>query len=328
LRIDGPADPPIRQGRKSRVLTDLQKRTAEAIVNVFETGRARGDYAKVTVIPGDPGHLTYGRAQTTLASGNLHLLVKAYCETAGATLAAALRRHLPKLATRDESLDRDLRLRRLLEDAGADAVMREVQDAFFDRVYWHPSASAAVALGIVSPLGANVVYDSHIHGSWLRIRDRTDQRHGPVSRIGERAWIAHYVAERREWLATHSITVLHLTVYRMDTFASLIREAAWDLPLPLRIRGVTIDQDTLVDPVPTRVSAQDPRERTLLVQRPPLKGPDVTAVQRALVAAEFRTTVDGRYGKRTATAVRAFQRSKDLVADGITGPATRAALGL
>ena len=310
------------------MLTDLQKRTAEAIVNVFETGRARGDYAKVTIIPGDPGHLTYGRAQTTLASGNLHLLVKAYCETAGAVLAAALRRHLPKLAARDESLDRDLRLRRLLENAGADAVMREVQDAFFDRVYWHPSASAADALGIVSPLGANVVYDSHIHGSWLRIRDRTDQRHGPVSRIGERAWVEHYVAERREWLATHSITVLHLTVYRMDTFASLIREAAWDLPLPLRIRGVTIDLDTLVDPVPTRVSAQDPRERTLLVQRPPLKGPDVTAVQRALVAAGFRITVDGRYGKRTATAVRAFQRSKDLVADGITGPATRAALRL
>ena len=310
------------------MLTDLQKRTAEAIVNVFETGRARGDYAKVTVIPGDPGHLTYGRAQTTLASGNLHLLVKAYCETAGAALAASLRRHLPKLAARDESLDRDLPLRRLLEDAGGDVVMREVQDAFFDRVYWHPSASAADALGIVSALGANVVYDSHIHGSWLRIRDRTDERHGPVSRIGERAWIEHYVAERREWLATHSITVLHLTVYRMDTFASLIRGASWDLPLPLRIRGVTIDEDTLLDPVPTRVSAQDPRERTLLVRRPPLKGPDVEAVQRALVAAGFRTTVDGRYGERTATAVRAFQRSKGLVADGITGPATRAALGL
>jgi peptidoglycan hydrolase-like protein with peptidoglycan-binding domain len=51
-------------------------------------------------------------------------------------------------------------------------------------------------------------------------------------------------------------------------------------------------------------------------------------VQRALVAAGFRTAVDGRYGKRTAEAVRAFQRSKGLVADGITGPATRAALGL
>jgi chitosanase len=319
---------PIRRRRKPPVLTDLQKRTAEAIVNVFETGRARGDYAKVTLIPGDPGHLTYGRAQTTLASGNLHLLVKAYCETAGAALAASLRRHLPKLAARDESLDRDLGLRRLLEDAGGDAVMREVQDAFFDRVYWHPSASAADALGIVSALGANVVYDSHIHGSWLRIRDRTDERHGPVSRIGERAWIEHYVAERREWLATHSITVLHLTVYRMDTFASLIRGASWDLPLPLRIRGVTIDEDTLLDPVPTRVSAQDPRERTLLVRRPPLKGPDVEALQQALVAAGFRTTVDGRYGKRTAEAVRAFQRSKGLVADGISGPATRAALGL
>lgn len=28
-------------------------------------------------MPGDTGHLTYGRAQTTLASGNLYLLLKA-----------------------------------------------------------------------------------------------------------------------------------------------------------------------------------------------------------------------------------------------------------
>ncbi len=65
------------------MLTDLQKRTAQAIVNIFETGRVRGDYAKVTLIPGDPGHLTYGRSQTTLASGNLHLLINA-CAHRGA----------------------------------------------------------------------------------------------------------------------------------------------------------------------------------------------------------------------------------------------------
>jgi chitosanase len=50
------------------MVTDLQKRSAEAIVNVFETGTPRGDYGQVTVVPGDTGHLTYGRSQTTLAS--------------------------------------------------------------------------------------------------------------------------------------------------------------------------------------------------------------------------------------------------------------------
>ena len=53
------------------MLTELQKRAAQAIINVFETGDAQGDYGKVTLMKGDPGHLTYGRSQTTLSSGNL-----------------------------------------------------------------------------------------------------------------------------------------------------------------------------------------------------------------------------------------------------------------
>ena len=55
------------------MLTELQKLTAQAIVNVFETGKARGDYGRVSVMRGDTGHLTYGRSQTTLAIGNLYL---------------------------------------------------------------------------------------------------------------------------------------------------------------------------------------------------------------------------------------------------------------
>jgi chitosanase len=47
------------------MLTDLQTRAAQAIVNVFETGTPRGDYGRVTLLAGDTGHLTYGRSQTT-----------------------------------------------------------------------------------------------------------------------------------------------------------------------------------------------------------------------------------------------------------------------
>lgn len=41
------------------MLTEKQKKAAQAIVNIFETGKVEGDYGKVTLLSGDPGHLTY-----------------------------------------------------------------------------------------------------------------------------------------------------------------------------------------------------------------------------------------------------------------------------
>lgn len=59
-------------------LTPLQKNTAQAIVNIFETGRPFGDYARVSVLAGDAGHLSYGRSQVSLASGMLGELLTEY----------------------------------------------------------------------------------------------------------------------------------------------------------------------------------------------------------------------------------------------------------
>jgi chitosanase len=307
------------------MLTDLQKRTAQAIVNIFETGRVQGEYGKVTLIPGDPGHLTYGRSQTTLASGNLHLLIKDYCETAGAALASRLRRYLPGLAARDTALDTDTTLRGLLEEAGDDPVMCGCQDRFFDRVYWNVAVQRAANTGIASPLGTTVVYDSTIHGAWGIVQARTSERHGNPADVGEEAWVTDYVAERRDWLATHSKPVLHATVYRMDAFQQLIQAGNWVLPLPLRVRGVTIDEEALM-PAAVRVSADE--ARTLMLRRPPMKGADVKAVQHALVAAGYAIKVDGVFGKGTDTAVRQLQEARGLKVDGVVGPATRSALGL
>jgi hypothetical protein len=104
------------------MVTELQKRTAQAIINIFETGRLRGDYGNVTVARNDAGHLTYGRSQTTLASGNLFLLIRAYVDAPGADFAEALRPYLPRLEARDFTLDGDATLRQTLRQAGDDVV--------------------------------------------------------------------------------------------------------------------------------------------------------------------------------------------------------------
>lgn len=310
------------------MFTDIQKRTAQAIVNIFETGSVHGDYGNVTVQRNDAGHLTYGRSQTTLASGNLYLLMKAYCETSGALFAGDLNPYLSRLMARDVGLDNDTMLRTILHDAGGDPVMRDVQNQFFDRVYWNPAAQSAANLNLVEALSTAVVYDSCIHGSWQKIREMTEQALASSSVKGEREWIKKYVEVRKNWLASSPNLLLQRTVYRMDTFRQMITSAQWDLKLPLRVRGVIIERDALEERTPVVASADDNAQRTLHLTTPLMSGKDVETIQVALKKVGIQVDDDGVFGQQTDTAVRAFQRSKGLKPDGVVGPATRAALGL
>jgi chitosanase len=311
--------------------TELQEKTAKAIVNVFETGKIRGDYAAVTLMAGDTGHLTYGRSQTTLASGNLYLLLKAYCEAAGAQFATALNPYLPRLQKIDLSLDQDMTFRGLLRDAGADPVMQTEQDEFFDRAYWSPACRSADNSGIQKPLGTAVVYDSTIQGSWGTIRDQVNAKLGRISaQVPEEKWIQEYVASRRAWLAAKS-ALLAKTVYRMDEFNSLISQGKWNLELPMTVRKLVIDEKALEPdaPLPVRASAVEGKPARLLqLMRPYMTGDDVKELQRALQAQDFSNSQDGVFGPFTDVLVKQFQRKKNMVADGIVGAQTRAELGI
>lgn len=310
----------------STELTDLQRKTAQAIVHVFETGRPVGGYGMVTLLSGDTGHLTYGKLQTTLGSGNLFLLINRYCKSPGAEFAKDFQPYLSRLQDRDTRLDDDLILRKLLRLAGDDPVMRLVQDRFFDDVYWHPAIRAAKAKNITTPLGSAVVFDSVVHGSWLRMRDRTDLQATEEAKADEKAWIGLYLETRRQWLANHHNPIVRKTVYRMDAFSSILKSKNWTLKLPITVRGQLIDESVLDGN--SHASASDDAERLLMVSSPMMQGDEVKVVQTALNAKGESLNVDGIYGHATAAAVRRFQALNGLQVDGIVGFATKSALGL
>jgi len=63
-----------------------------------------------------------------------------------------------------------------------------------------------------------------------------------------------------------------------------------------------------------------------VVLRRGVKGVEVRQVQEALVALGYSTTIDGKFGPATAQAVKSFQASSGLTADGVVGPGTLSAL--
>ena len=308
------------------MVDDLQKATIEAIINIFETGKILGDYGSVTLISGDTGHLTYGRSQTTLASGNLYLLIKDYCEQSG-ELAAQLTPYLARLKACDVSLDGDAGLRSALRQAGSDPIMQDVQDAFFDRIYWLPSSLSAERFGISCALGYALVYDGHVQGAWRRLAEITSAARGTLQILGERAWLSAYIQQRLTWLQTNQNAVLHATAYRMVAFQGLAAQSKWDLALPITVRGRMITAESLQRPA-IRASAESAPPRLLLLETPPLQGDDVGQLQRALSANGVATVQSDVFDQQTSVAVISFQTSKGLKPDGIVGAATRAALGL
>ncbi len=313
-------------------MNDQQKLTAKAIVNIFETGRVSGDYGAVTVLKGDSGHLTYGRSQTTLGSGNLFLLINAYCNRSDAQFGAALKPYLQRLANKDTGLDTEVTLRQSLHEAGADPSMQAEQDRFFNAHYFNPACAAAATRGILTALGEAVVYDSFVQGGWAKVNARVGK---PIGAGGwdEQQWIGAFVDARRAWLLTLA-PPLPNCVYRMDSFKKLIEQDAWELPLPLNVHGVTISEESLkttVFPFVLRAAVVDPADASAPILRlttPYLQGDEVKRLQEALAANDLSNGRDGVFGPFTEALVKKFQESKGMLPDGVVGALTRQALGL
>jgi chitosanase len=310
-------------------MNDLQKRTCQAIVNVFESGSPTGNYGAVTLLKGDPGHLTYGRSQTTLGSGNLYSLIKAYCEAPDAQFGGELRPYLDRLAAKDLTLDVDATLRATLKEAGNDPVMRREQDAFFDRAYYIPAMNHAQSLGLELPLAQTVAYDSAIQGGWGRVSAKVTAACGPLSAtFTERDWTLRYIDARRAFLLALK-DPLPKTVYRMDAFLALAKQDKWDLALPLTVHGATITEASLGEPETpaiVRAAVAEIQKPILRLTTPYTTGSDVVELQKGLNAHGYKNSEDGVFGPFTQVLISQLQQSHGLKADGMVGPQTWALL--
>jgi chitosanase len=310
------------------LLTDTQKRVAQAIVNIFETSSVRGDYSRVTLIEGDTGQLTYGRSQTTLTSGNLFKLIHQYCQRPGARFGEALSEFLSDLEAQDPGLNHHSHFHNLLRASADDLVMRDTQDEFFDSEYWATADRIARRDGICTPLGVAVVYDSVVHGSWPMIRRRVNESLGMVEDTDERTWITEYVKARHDWLANHRRLDLRPTVYRMASLGRLIEQEAWMLELPLVVRRLEINQQALFATPPYVYDGPEPRSREIVVTSPLQRGLDVRLVQVALSEAGHDVRADGIYGRVSKGIVESFQHENGLAVTGAIGVSDFEALGL
>lgn len=127
--------------------------------------------------------------------------------------------------------------------------------------------------------------------------------------------------EQVQRLLRHQGLPIHVDGIYGDTTEAAIRSFQ-------RVHG--LPADGVVGPVTYRIlhgAALSARPvRQLQLQRPPITGPDVLQVQRALHHAGHRMPVDGHYGPETNIAVTRFQRKHGLEPDGIVGPRTWAVL--
>lgn len=242
--VESGKDSAVREAARDSLLSLPQERRLIRIVNIFETGRPESSYDSVRTLPGDPAILAYGFPQVTLSSGNLALLIYNYISNPEARYRIQLEPYLSRLKSVDPSLADDKSLHNILGRAGADPIMRQIQDEFFRRTYFEPAFRNAQQIGIKSLLGIATVYDSFLHGGWPRIRDRTTDELGgtPLDGIDEKRWIKTYLRKRIEWLENHSIQILRRVIYRPEALLKLAEDDNWELIPPFDIRGIVIDE--------------------------------------------------------------------------------------
>jgi len=232
-------------------LTPDQKLICERVINAFETGSMQGNYGAIVTFDDGPNgirQITYGRSQTT-EYGNLRELVEMYVQANG-QFSSQLQPYVDRIGR--VALVDDATFKDLLRRAGADQVMRNTQDIFFDRRYFQPALQWAQTNGFTRALSALVIYDSCIHSGQILplLRSRFPET-VPASGGNEQNWIRQYVGVRNDWLLSSAKQVVRSSAYRTRDLLREIGRNNWDLALlPISANGVSVDARPIATAAP------------------------------------------------------------------------------
>jgi chitosanase len=235
-------------GPSEVTLSPDQRRVAHEMVNVFEYSSTSARYDRCDNL-GDGRGLTCGEVGFTTSSTEVRDVVAAY---AGRPLVRYLAR-LRELA--DGGSASTSGLEGFTEDwahAAADPRFRAVQDAVADRLTYAPALATARRLGIRTPLGVAILFDSAVqHGTSddpdglpALVTATTARAHGtPSGGVPEKTWLLTFLDVRRADLRNpHDKTSQQVwadSVDRVDALRDLLEagKAQLNPPLTLQVDG-------------------------------------------------------------------------------------------
>lgn len=215
------------------------KAIAEAITNMFETGDPKSNYFVALLKHGQYLHL---------GPHDIKLL-KQYADGKG-IYARDLAPFLSRWEQKDKQVENDPEFRRLLKLVAEDAVMKEIADQHFTETAWAPAQQKAMGLGIKTPLGLSIVYDSLFfqgNAFFNRYASQTNEALGgtPASGVDEKAWLKKFSEVRVEYFANNPNEMLRRHASRPKEFLTLMEQDNWNLDGPIHIRGKEINREEI-----------------------------------------------------------------------------------
>jgi chitosanase len=192
--LPDPSDP-----RLSLLVDAERKLRAAQITSTFENSTLELQYDYVENI-GDGRGITAGRAGFTSGTGDLLLVIRRYTEAKPGNVLAP---YIPSLEAVNGT-DSVTGLNGFADawtESAEDPDFRSLQDEMVDELYFFPAMTMAADVGIETPLGQMIVWDTMIqhgadgdNGTWAIIRE-TQETVGTIGQ-NESAWLDAFLDTR------------------------------------------------------------------------------------------------------------------------------------